>query len=402
MKKKGNPTMSKLLFMSESIEEIPYTSFILERNGFTILVDVTPDVLAKLDSHKIKKIDAIFLTSSAWFSTGGIPEFSKWTEENITVYSTEDIWRNFIVDDLKRDHLSFIAVEPGKTFQLSDLNITPFGVGEDSLGFRIGGVVVAQSLDIAEMGHIESNPEVLILGMYPLDTLPLLLDIAKKANATEVYFTPGEGDSSEYIAKIKSLKRERKLTCNFTLIEDGMSVRKVTRTLSAQGKVIRLSQTQLDKVLKDKHKCIILNEKIASGSEYLSVDGNIVGVGVFSNPTALDLTSFRKTIDQHGMGDMVRKKLFGAEDKLYMYDFELIEAITPTKEEIISPTISDEIEQTLINHLSASLRKVLKDLGVTKQLQLNMKLITPIKPFDCVIPMVPVRQELTLGDIYHE
>lgn len=412
--------MTKLLFLSKD-KDATYSSMVVSRKGFNILINATENVLEQIKEAKVDHIDAILMTSAAEELVCGIPDFSTWTENDIPLYGEESAWREVINRREKRDRICFESVYPDKTLELADLRVTPFRTVIDNtqaLGYRIGGIVYAGDLTAIppKSEPYFQNAEVLVFGAvswFGADPHKLCVDsaitIARKCNASSLYFAKDETFPSDGTASTELRKYIKENQINFpvALTHNGLVISKITHSLSESRTGLMLTEPIAKSVWNHPKKYIVTVNKypaMIGKPIYFMSGSNAYGIIKITEQKDVGVMEFRDLVSDHGIGEMTRKKLWGNNKRYILNTFEFVEKF-PTPRPIAQPETTSEIvptfkfeeelsltplpepqpatmdETALTRLISHTLQDVLEAYGIKRLLN---EAVSPFSPF---IPM---------------
>jgi len=124
------------------------SSALIGRGETRILIDAGPDLMYQLASHRIDRIDAVFLTHAHLDAAGGLNELDEWAArkgEKLTVYTEPATERRYGA----HRNLRYRFVRPGEAVKIGSVFARFFRVshsvkpGFPTLGIRVGHIAYA-------------------------------------------------------------------------------------------------------------------------------------------------------------------------------------------------------------------------------------------------------------------
>lgn len=217
-------------------------SFLLEINGYNIVIDITPDFRQQALTYGIDRVDAVFLSHTHFDHAGGMPDlrmFAYHQARPIPIYcsseSHQDLERRF-------DYLFSLAGVPiietrlleeaGGQFSFEGIDIAYYHYAQSGMrvtGFRLGTFAYVTDLFDYDEGifsflqgvtHLvisARNEEKCVMHKKAHLTAPEAVDFAKKAGARYVYFNHLSHEMDHY-------ESENKLPDGVKLAYDGMII----------------------------------------------------------------------------------------------------------------------------------------------------------------------------------
>ena len=189
--------------------------FLIESDGFVLLVDSGPDMRQQLLDADIKKVDALLWTHAHWDHYGGFPEFWR-VQNNINVYGMKPV----IDQVLKQFH--FIRNEhhelsPGRQAEIGGISLTIFKVNHPTAEPTCGIVIDGPSRRLVLSGDTVSDiPRKSIELMRDADVLfvdaisPGNQNIKKHMNASQALaFADGLKPAEYYFYHISHFSSSR-------------------------------------------------------------------------------------------------------------------------------------------------------------------------------------------------
>lgn len=124
------------------------SSALLKKGETRILFDAGPDLMYQLATHRIDRIDAVFLTHAHLDAAGGLKDLDRWAERRgvkLTVFTESATERRYGA----HRHLRYRFVRPGQAVKIGSVFARFFRVshslkpGFPTLGFRVGRLAYA-------------------------------------------------------------------------------------------------------------------------------------------------------------------------------------------------------------------------------------------------------------------
>ncbi len=148
---------------------------IITAHGRQILLDAGPDIETQLDTHRIKKIDAVFLTHAHQDAVGGLSDLNHWlaqkgVQSQVPVYTDRKTMQRLMHKHRSLKRLRLVATPAYEPIRVGRVAILPFRVahaeqhGLETRGYRFGKDF-AYASDVADLPLASAR---LLLGIKTL------------------------------------------------------------------------------------------------------------------------------------------------------------------------------------------------------------------------------------------
>ena len=202
-------------------------SVLLETADTKVLVDVGPSFREQTITHKIRGVDAVWLTHAHYDHIGGIPELSnfiKWQRHDLPIYASEETMTGvkkcfyyLFDDDIKVKHygenrLNWKTLSYLEPVQINDIELLPLQLFHgvmDATGFKVNNSAYCTDL--------QSMPDESWERLENLDTLVLECNSRDKRDDKHNYV-------SQAIAWHEALKPRETWLTHFDITMDDMII----------------------------------------------------------------------------------------------------------------------------------------------------------------------------------
>jgi len=309
-----------------------------------ILIDCTPMFLEQVKRENIKpeNIKAILITHAHKDAIGGLGDLDKWIGREIELYAPVRVNVNRFVKKFK--NIKINKIMPHKTYNILNKKIIPFRVihyeyhptlGKEfpTYGYRINGLAYAEDLESIPKNSVKyfEDAEIIIAdgAMWFGRQIRGIIQAGRTYPSQE----KAEKEIQEYWNKIKGNSKTK-----IILAKDGLVFEDIELSLKFQG--IYLVKPHAEMIWSGDKKLIVKskNYKNMIDKPLYYLDNEFVyGILKLKKPKLIDLNQFKQLSEKHKITESERKKWWGDKQKLYAYEFDILDNFPNPKPTKVEP-----------------------------------------------------------------